>query len=595
MRKFITFLIIFFVICFIYYNNILYNISNSFTDSLVQEPRPTDPSIKILAIDDESLEKIGQWPWPRDVLANLANDLVLHGAKAVFVDVVYTEESDDPSEDERWQEVLDQHDNIYLPAFFTFSPYQEDRTQLSYERLNVPVYDMDFEQIAHINTLESNDRVVREVVLGVPVDEEIILPAMSVRLANLYLPEDLQLNWNEKNEWFYGDIPIDTGNYSKVYISYASTPVDQHFDTMPIANVIDGTIDLSYFEDATVLIGPYSVGLQDMYDVPNSHAKMFGVEIHANILQSLIEGNIYYEVSPFVGFLIIGFVSGLSYFLMEKVRAKWAIFVAIGSIILYYFVFDTVLINELLILPFFYVILAIVVCYITSVVYQYLQERHERNRVTGLFGRYVTKSVVDEILSNQDEIKLGGERKDVTLLFIDIRGFTPLSEKMEPEDVINVLNEYLDLCTRAIFKYGGTLDKFMGDGVMAIFGAPVPQEDHAKRAVLAGLELKKQADELNRSIEAKYGRSVRFGMGINSGPAVIGNIGSKERLEYTAIGDTVNLAARLEANAQPEQILISEGTFEHVKDEFEITELSPIKVKGKEKLVHIYQVEGEKV
>src|SRR5690606_30946533 len=111
----------------------------------------------------------------------------------------------------------------------------------------------------------------------------------------------------------------------------------------------------------------------------------------------------------------------------------------------------------------------------------------------------------------------------------------------------------------------------------------------------AGLELKKQADELNRRIEAKYGRSVRFGMGINSGPAVIGNIGSKERLEYTAIGDTVNLAARLEANAQPEQILISEGTYEHVKDEFEITELSPIKVKGKEKLVHIYQVEGEKV
>lgn len=317
------------------------------------------------------------------------------------------------------------------------------------------------------------------------------------------------------------------------------------------------------------------------------------MELHANIMQSLIDGMIFNEVSPVAGMMVIGLLAGLAYFLMERVNARRAILVAVLFIVTYTIVFHFVLERQNLILPLFYVVFAIIVCYVTSIVSQYLLERRERSRVTGLSGRYVSQAVVDEILSNPDAIKLGGERKDVTLLFIDIRGFTPLSEKMEPEDVINVLNEYLDLCTQAIFKYGGTLDKFIGDGVMAIFGAPVPQEDHAKRAVLAGIELKSQADELNRRIEEKYGRSVRFGMGINSGPAVIGNIGSKERLEYTAIGDTVNLASRLESNAKPGQILISEETYRRVKDDFVFKELPPLKVKGKEKPVNVYEVEGK--
>lgn len=593
MRKFLTFLVIFIVVSAFYYMNIFFTVSNTLTDIFLSGEREADPSIKILGIDDESLERIGRWPWPRDILADLTDDLVNHGAKAVFVDVLYTEESDDPKQDARWQEVLDQHENVYFPMYFTLSPYQEDPHRLSYDRANFPIYDIDEDQLAHINAWEGSDRVVREVLLGIPLDENTVIPAMAVRLANLYLPDDFQITWTKDNEWFYGDIPIATGNYSQVYFSYTSTPTDRKFEIIPIADAIDGTVDLSHFKDATVLIGPYSVGLQDMYYVPNSQTRMFGVELHANIMQSLIDGMIFNEVSPVAGMMVIGLVAGLAYFLMERVNARWAILVAVLFIVTYTIVFHFVLERQNLILPLFYVVFAIIVCYVTSIVSQYLLERRERSRVTGLFGRYVSQAVVDEILSNPDAIKLGGERKDVTLLFIDIRGFTPLSEKMEPEDVINVLNEYLDLCTQAIFKYGGTLDKFIGDGVMAIFGAPVPQEDHAKRAVLAGIELKSQADELNRRIEEKYGRSVRFGMGINSGPAVIGNIGSKERLEYTAIGDTVNLASRLESNAKPGQILISEETYRRVKDDFVFKELPPLKVKGKEKPVNVYEVEGK--
>jgi adenylate cyclase len=230
---------------------------------------------------------------------------------------------------------------------------------------------------------------------------------------------------------------------------------------------------------------------------------------------------------------------------------------------------------------------------VATMIGEYLKERQERNRVSGIFGRYVSKEVVNDILSAQEEIKLGGVRKDVTLMFVDIRGFTSLSEKMEPEDVLKNLNEYLELCTKAIFQYEGTLDKFIGDGAVSIFGAPLAQEDHAERAVRAALEIRDQAEELAENLRDKYGKPIYFGIGINSGPAVIGNIGSQDRHDFTAIGDTVNLAAWLEANAKPGQILISKETYERVKDIFECTACEPIIVKGKEKLVEVYQVEWE--
>jgi len=178
-------------------------------------------------------------------------------------------------------------------------------------------------------------------------------------------------------------------------------------------------------------------------------------------------------------------------------------------------------------------------------------------------------------------------------MFVDVRDFTPLAEKMEPEEVIKLLNEYLDTCTKVIFSQEGTLDKFMGDGVMSIFGAPIAQADHAERAVRAALEIKRQARALAKNLKEQCGQTIYFGIGINSGSAVIGNIGSNERSDYTAIGDAVNLAARLESVAKPGQILISRETYELISDSFECTKLDPIAVKGSEQSIEIYQVEWE--
>ncbi len=218
----------------------------------------------------------------------------------------------------------------------------------------------------------------------------------------------------------------------------------------------------------------------------------------------------------------------------------------------------------------------------------------EKEMLKGAFSKYVTKSVVDRIMANEGGLKLGGEKKEVSVFFSDIRGFTPMSEQLSPEEVVHLLNEYFTEMVKIIFKYEGTLDKFMGDAIMAIFGAPVDLPDHAERAVLAAVEMSAKMKELQAKWRMEGKKEVNIGIGINTGDVVVGNLGSLERMEYTAIGDNVNLAQRLESVAEKGQILISSSTYERVKHKVNARMLDPIKLKGKADKVIPYEVEGLK-
>lgn len=593
MRKLITALILGWIMIFIVHFDSLYFIENALSDQLTKQTRPIDPRIKIVAIDSESLDKIGRYPWPRNEMAGLIDKLASSGAYAVWPDILFTEKSDDPQEDKALAEVVARHNNVYLPVYFEFGALQKSKEELEHEYLKLPVFEIPKERIGHINVLPDNDHTVRKVLLGIPDLEEEIVPIIDVRLANILLNDDSKISWNQNYDWQRGEqvIPIDEN--LQVGFSYASSPLESKFDIIPAWKIIQGEIDAAYFEGSIVLIGPYAVGLQDQYSTPMARSQMFGVEIHANIIQALMDNELYTKTTRSNTVLIVLLIAVFSFYLFEWAKARLGaailafLILSYSGVVIYFFN------SKHLLLPYFYTLLAFILAYVTSMLVQYLKERRERNRVIGIFGRYVSKEVVTEILASKEEIKLGGVRKDVSLLFVDIRGFTSLSEKMEPEEVIDILNEYLDLCTKAVFEYEGTLDKFIGDGVMSIFGAPIAQEDHAERAVRAALETRDKAEELAEKVQEKHGKTVFFGIGINSGPAIIGNIGSQDRLEYTAIGDTVNLAARLESNAKPGQILISSETYERVKELFKCTALEPIKVKGKEKMVEIYQVEWE--
>jgi adenylate cyclase len=204
--------------------------------------------------------------------------------------------------------------------------------------------------------------------------------------------------------------------------------------------------------------------------------------------------------------------------------------------------------------------------------------------------RFLSSAIVEKILANPDQVHLGGENQIATILFADIRGFTRMSEHMEPQSVVELLNEYFSEMTDLIFDNGGTLDKYLGDGIMALFGAPLPKPDDAQRSVKTAKEMQRALAELNRQWQARGQQPLQMGIGVNTGPVTAGNIGSSKRMDYTVIGDAVNLASRLCANAAGGQILVSESTFQQLSGHLPAQRLEPILVKGKETPVEIYEI-----
>lgn len=216
----------------------------------------------------------------------------------------------------------------------------------------------------------------------------------------------------------------------------------------------------------------------------------------------------------------------------------------------------------------------------------------ERERIKETFSRYVSRQVAEKILKEKDSIYLKGEKRRVTVLFSDIRGFTALAEKLPPEDVVSLLNDYFSIMVDIIFRYGGTLDKFIGDALMAVFNAPANQDDPELRAVITGLRMQEALSDLNRKRLSNGKTQIITGIGINTGEVIAGNIGSEKRLEYTVIGREVNLAQRIESKTQKGELLISEKTYEYVKDNVEVMKLQPVELKGIEGKVSVYAVIG---
>jgi adenylate cyclase len=216
----------------------------------------------------------------------------------------------------------------------------------------------------------------------------------------------------------------------------------------------------------------------------------------------------------------------------------------------------------------------------------------EKEQIKEAFSKYVSRDVVQEILKNPNQITLTGDRREVTVIFCDMRGFTPLAEKLPPEEAVAILNEFYGLMIDATFKNEGTLDKFLGDAVMSVFGAPIRQEDHCIRALKTALEMRSGIIELSANRSQQGAPPIAIGIGVSTGEVVAGTVGAQDRMEYTVIGDRVNLAARLVSNAQPGQILISQWTYDKISHLIEARPLGVTKVKGKEEEIQIYEVLG---
>ncbi len=560
------------------------------SDWLNQKEAVTNKKIYIIGIDDKTLERYGPVnTWSRNIPAELVEKLNAHEdarPAVIAFDVIYSENAD-AAADSRFAQVCKKAGNVVAAMSFSFkeqpetqadgtviyNPYHVQDVIAPYEALRESV------TCGFANTTIDADGCVRQAMAYINYNGEPVY-SLSYQAYKKYL----------EGQGKEAVLPETYGRNNSFYFSYSGKPGS--YNLVSMADVLDGTVDARIFQDAIVLTGAYAVGMQDAYPPAVSHnSQMYGVEIHANIIEALLEGKTQLPVSPLLYAIAAGLVCGIFFVLVKKTKLLLSSALLILFIILVLIqtkvFYSAGVITPVILLP---VILALI--YLARLIQGYLVEIHRRRHVLNVFKQYVAPQVVDKISRDRDfELVLGGENRHIAVLFVDIRGFTTMSESLRPAEVVEILNEYLSLTTRSIFDNGGTLDKFVGDATMAVFNAPFDLDDYVFRAVCTAWDMMAGADAIADQFEKRFGKRVAFGIGIHCGEAVVGNIGCDFRMDYTAIGDTVNTAARLESSADRGQILISEEVYEAVRDRIEAAPIGEIPLKGKNNGVFVYQLD----
>ncbi|HCV42942.1 MAG TPA: hypothetical protein DGH68_05625 [Bacteroidetes bacterium] len=362
------------------------------------------------------------------------------------------------------------------------------------------------------------------------------------------------------------------------------------------------------FKDKIVLVGSMAPEEHDLFPVSFARGLqvgdnlMYGVEIHANVIESVLRNEFLRKQSATTEILLIFILTvatfvAISAFKSSKtehaflVELNGFLFVVAGVFIIGYAAL--VLFNKQnYLLTAISPILAVVAGYVSSTVYHFVVERKQRMLIKAMFSTYVNPSVVEELILNPDKLKLGGERRELTVMFSDIEGFTTISEQMESQKLVSLLNEYLSAMTELVMKHDGTLDKFEGDAIVAFWGAPILQDDHAMRACLCALQMQEALVEIRRLWKEQNKPCINVRIGINTGEMVVGNMGGAGKFDYTVIGDSVNLASRLEGTNRQYKtgILVSEQTYALVKGRILGREVDLISVKGRSAPLRIFEL-----
>ena len=569
-------------------------------------PLPLTNQVLLVTIDEASLQKLGTTlrEFKRSILAETINRLAASGTRLIGIDMVLSNPSQDSTADRQLRDAMAQANNVILPRFISSG-------------MSVPPWNF-FSDVemgeGMITVILDKDGALRSMpVLSAEIAEGELTPYLgfSLEIARLFMdPQgEQELDLSQPNEIKIGSMVIPSPD-NKLLINFHGPP--GHFPALPIWRVLSGEFSPDEVSGKIVLIGAHTPSVYDAYRTPFSGGtrkglapwggeanfahldRMYGVEIHANAVQTILEKKFIHRTSHGVvitTMTLLGLVS--TAILLFVRRLRWVsislgfmtALIPLASMI--FFVQDNLWVDMIPLMA------TVMMNYIGGVIYQRYIEAQQKKRITGLFSRYVSTQLVERLIKDPTLLNLGGTKKRLTIFFSDIRGFTTMSEKMDPAEVIILLNEYFKEMTQLVFKYNGTLDKFIGDALLAFFGDPVPYPDHALRAVKMALEMQQVINRLNQKWLSEGRHSIAVGMGINTGVVIVGNMGSEEFVDYTVIGDEVNLACRLEENAKGGQILITQNTYDEIKDQIKVTPLEPILPKGKSKPILVYNVGAE--
>jgi adenylate cyclase len=565
-----------------------------FADQFMETENPSK-NIVIAGIDDASLKTYGKWSeWPRDLHARAVINLSSAGATAIGYDIVFADESPD---DSSFAEALRDSGNVVL-AVAGIDRITGKGGPVTLNEFLTPVsaLDQSSHSIGHVNIVPDPDGKVRRIPLIVKGPDGETYPSLS--LAVLYtlfhkpLP-DIYEQTNHKINLLLRDVPVDDSFSMRLNFAVS----DNSLTYISYADLISNSFDHSLVKNKIVLVGMTATGDLDSWSIPNSPVRIPGVMIHAAAMDTVLRTQFLTEAGmniTVLTMLLLGLICALVLPLFGTWRRidiiKVVVFVLGLSIV--YGVASSLVAERGYILNILYPTLTLGVIFIGNTVYMVLREQSDKKFVKDLFGRYVSPQISKEIISlaSDGELKLGGEQREVTVLFADIRGFTALSERMSPGDVVKMLNKCLPIMIEAIVRNSGLVNKFAGDNLMGVWNAPQSQSGHPALAVKAAWEAQNEMEKAGDCEPLLKG--VHFGVGINTGQAVAGNLGSTGRAEYTVIGDAVNLASRICGVAPGGDVLIGPETYHLVKETLDAEPQPPQMFKGKSQPLVVYKVTG---
>lgn len=461
--------------------------------------------------------------------------------------------------------------------------------------INLPRLTAAAADTGYFNVLPDPDGTIRSLPLVVRYQNDLYAP-LPLALLQLYLDNPLLqiiLGPEGVQEIRLGQQQIPVDRWGRFRINYRGPA--KSFPYYSYAEVLAGRVAPEVFRDRIVLVGATAVGIYDVRVTPFSSV-FPGVEIHATIIDNLLRQDFLHAPRGLVNPAVLMLVGGslLLGLLLPRLRPGFGLALLLvlvgGYLLLDYYLFK----YWRLYLQILYPLNCLLLVYVGVAFLRFLAEERERLRIKAAFQNYVAPEVVNLMLQHPERLRLGGERRELTVLFSDIRGFTSLSEQMDPEELVSLLHSYLNPMTDLVFQYRGTMDKYIGDAIMALYGAPLPLPDHADRACETAVAMVARLQELWPEWQARGWPPLQIGIGINSGLVTVGNMGSARLFDYTAIGDHVNLASRLEGlnKYYGTTILISEYTRVLLQREFILREVDRVRVKGKKEAVAILEVRG---
>ncbi|HEY5512438.1 MAG TPA: adenylate/guanylate cyclase domain-containing protein [Geomonas sp.] len=576
-----------------------------------------DQRVVVAAIDGRSIKEIGRWPWSREVTAQFITGLKEYGAKVVALDMVFSEpqgraqdaalagamhacgnvvlgyffrnDGDNPPEAVRDEVRRDRVKLLRLAEGVTSIPAPEFRAlDASIPRISAAALDQGF-----FNVLPDDDGLYRAAPTIALYDGE-VYPSLALRALARYLGSEPMVSVAS-----FGVSPVQLKGLELPVNEAGELPLNYYgptgsFRTVSAADVIKRRLPAGALRDTLVFVGATEMGVFDLRATPFDPA-LPGVEIHATVAANALDRRFLTRDGRTAGielaaiFLLPALLALLLNATIRTVAGLgWLILSAGSWLLLNQFLFRSYFLDLSIIYPVAPVFLA----YLGGEAYRNLVVERKGRYLKKAFSSYLSQELVDEIVKNPDRLRLGGEKREVTVLFSDIRGFTTLSESLSPEDLVQLLNEYLSPMTRIVLEEKGTLDKFIGDAVMAIFNAPLDLPGHQASACRVALRMIARLHELNQEFARRGIAAIDIGVGINTGEAVVGNMGADLRFDYTAIGDNVNLASRLEGLTKyyGARIVVTGATREAAGDEFIFREIDLVRVKGKQKPVAVYEL-----